>query len=67
MKEKRCTYRFLWGNQKERYHYEELDISWKIILQEVLGRTSRLLPFDTTRTEQKTKKLRGYTDTQTVG
>jgi hypothetical protein len=30
-----------------------------IIIQEVLGRTNRLLSFDTSRTADKTKKLNG--------
>jgi hypothetical protein len=37
----------------------------RIILQEILGRkTNCLLPFDTTRTAQKIKKLKGNRDTQ---
>jgi hypothetical protein len=35
--------------------------------KDVLGRTIRLLSFDTTRTAQKTKKLRGNTDTKQQG
>jgi hypothetical protein len=38
-------------NLKERYHLEERGVDGRIILQEVLGRTVRLLSLDTTRTE----------------
>jgi hypothetical protein len=44
---------FWWEGQKEGDHWEDLDIGGTIALQEVLGRTNRLLPFDTTRTAYK--------------
>jgi hypothetical protein len=40
-------------NLKEEDHYEDLDTDGRIILQEVLVRTNRLLSFDTTWTEWK--------------
>jgi hypothetical protein len=47
-----------------KYGERDLYIDYGIILQEVLGRTNRLISFDTTRTTQKTKNLwREYTDT----
>jgi hypothetical protein len=42
--------KFWWENLKERDHWEYLDVDRNIILQEVLGRTNRLLSFDTIRT-----------------
>jgi hypothetical protein len=42
-------------SEKKTDHHQDLDVH-RIILKEVLGRTNRLLSFDTTRTAQKTTR-----------
>jgi hypothetical protein len=43
------------GKLEEENHLQDQDVDDKTILQEVLGRTNRLLSFDTAQTVQKTK------------
>jgi hypothetical protein len=31
MRERKCVYRFWWGNPRERYHLEDPDIDGRII------------------------------------